>query len=273
VERIDAGADDRMPQSFDERRQLVGEACLARAIDAVDADQRDTILSCDHRDGGCDFAQDVVASRRSDHSLQLRTERLVLRRWRESDREPFARMNADPEVMRYLLRRLTHAESDAFVDRSDAEFDQRGYGRWAVEIPGEASFIGYVGLSLATFQPSPEIGWRLDRAFWGRGFATEAARAAIDDGFRRLGLREILSWTVPSNVASIRVMERVGMTRDPADDFEHPNIPEGHPLRHHVLYRISSKTGRLRAAPSGSSITSRAPSSESRSGPTRKRRA
>lgn len=204
--------------------------------------------------------------------MELRTERLILRRWRPSDREPFARMNADPEVMRYLLRTLTREESDAFIARSDAEFDVRGYGRWAVEVPGEAPLIGFVGLSLAPFQPAPEIGWRLDRPYWGRGFATEAATAVLADGFGRLRLIEIMSWTVPANSASIRVMERLGMTRDPAGDFEHPNLPEGHPLRHHVLYRISSKTGRVRAAAEGSSRTSRAPRSPRIKPPTRRRR-
>lgn len=149
-------------------------------------------------------------------------------------------MNVDPEVMRYLSTPLTRAQSDAFIERSDAEFDQRGYGRWAVEIQGETELIGFVGLSLAAFQPSPEIGWRLGRPYWGRGFATEAARASIDDGFERVGLREILSWTVPANTASTRVMERLGMTHDPADDFDHPNVPDGHPLRRHVLYRIAA---------------------------------
>ena len=172
--------------------------------------------------------------------MELRTDRLILRRWREQDREPFARMNADPEVMRYMLRPLTREQSDAFLDRSDAEFDERGYGRWAVQIPGEAPLIGFVGLSLAAFQPSPEIGWRLDVPYWGRGYATEAARAAIADGFARVGLREILSWTIPANTRSIAVMERLGMTRDPADDFEHPLVPDGHPAKHHVLYRISA---------------------------------
>lgn len=172
--------------------------------------------------------------------MEIRTERLLLRRWKASDREPFARMNADPEVMRYFPRLLTRDESDAVIERADREFDSRGYGRWAVEVHGDATFIGFVGLSFAPYQPSPEVGWRLDRRYWGRGYATEAARAAIGDGFERLRLREILSWTVPANVASVAVMERLGMTHDPADDFDHPNLPPGHPLRRHVLYRIAA---------------------------------
>ena len=153
-------------------------------------------------------------------------------------------MNADPEVMRHMIRPLSPAESDAFMDRSDAEFDERGHGRWAIEIPGEAQLIGFAGLSLprfeAHFMPAVEVGWRLDRPYWGHGYATEAARAAIDDGFERVGLREIVSFTIPANVRSIRVMERLGMHRDLDGDFEHPNVPEGHPARHHILYRIAA---------------------------------
>lgn len=142
--------------------------------------------------------------------------------------------------MRYFPRPLTRDESDALIERADGEFDSRGYGRWAVEVHDGATFIGFVGLSLAPFQPSPEVGWRLDRRHWGRGYATEAAGAAIKDGFERLRLREILSWTVPANKASVAVMQRLGMTHDPADDFDHPNLPPGHPLRRHVLYRIAA---------------------------------
>jgi RimJ/RimL family protein N-acetyltransferase len=178
----------------------------------------------------------------------IRTDRLVLRRWRPSDREPFARMNADPEVMRHMLRPLTREESDAFVDRIERHFDERGYGLWAVGVPDKAPFIGYVGLLRhdfeADFTPAVEVGWRLDRPFWGKGYATEAARAAIKDGFERIGLDEIVSFTVPANVRSVKVMERVGMTRDLNGDFEHPNVPLGSPLRHHVLYRIAPQAVR-----------------------------
>ena len=145
--------------------------------------------------------------------------------------------------MEHMIRPLTQGESDAFMDRSNAEFDERGYGRWAIEIPGEAPLIGFTGLSVprfdAHFMPAVEIGWRLDRMYWGHGYATEAARAGIVDGFERVGLREIVSFTVPANVRSIRVMERLGMTRDVDGDFEHPNVSEGHAVRHHVLYRIA----------------------------------
>ncbi len=168
----------------------------------------------------------------------------MLRRWRDSDREPFAQLNADPEVMRHFMRPLTREESDGFADRIERQFEEIGYGPWAVEIPREAPFVGFVGLLRHTFPahftPAVEVGWRLDQRFWGRGYATEAARAALADGFQRLGLEEIVSMTVPANVRSIAVMERLGMTRDPADDFDHPNVPEGHPLRRHVLYRIAA---------------------------------
>jgi len=176
--------------------------------------------------------------------LRLTTERLILRGWRDSDREPFARMNADPEVMRHFVHPLSREESDRFADRIESHFERHGFGLWAVEIPGQTPFIGYVGLSTpgfeAHFMPAVEIGWRLDRQFWGHGYATEGARAALGDGFGRVGMKEIVSFTSPLNVPSIAVMERLGMTHDPADDFDHPNVPEGHPLRRHVLYRIAA---------------------------------
>jgi RimJ/RimL family protein N-acetyltransferase len=173
----------------------------------------------------------------------LHTERLLLRRWRPADKEPFARLNSDPVVMEYFPSALDRAESDAFADRIEEGFDARGYGLWAVEIPGEADFIGFVGLALhdfpAHFTPAVEIGWRLARDYWGSGFATEAARTPIADGFERVGLGEIVSFTTAINVRSVAVMERLGMTHDPSDDFDHPRLPVGHHLRRHVLYRLS----------------------------------
>lgn len=172
----------------------------------------------------------------------LHTDRLLLRAWREADREPFAALNADPEVMRHFPSTLTREQSDALADRIVAEFDERGHGLWAVEVPGTAPFIGFVGLHAQTFPahftPAVEVGWRLAREHWGHGYATEAARASVDFGFRSLGLDEIVSLTSPANVRSRAVMERLGMTREPADDFDHPNIPEGHPMRRQVLYRL-----------------------------------
>ena len=172
----------------------------------------------------------------------LRTDRLVLRQWRASDREPFARLNADLVVMEHFPSALDRTQSDAFADRIQASFDTLSYGAWAVEVPGKAGFIGYVGLTLHTFEahftPAVEVGWRLDRDYWGQGFATEAAQAAVADGFDRVGLDEIVSFTAPANVRSVRVMQRLGMTHDPADDFDHPRVPVGHRLRRHVLYRL-----------------------------------
>jgi RimJ/RimL family protein N-acetyltransferase len=168
----------------------------------------------------------------------IRTERLVLRRWRPSDRAPFAALNADPEVMEHFPGPMTREESDAFVDRMEAYWREHGYGRFAVEVPGEAGCIGFVGITVPPFMPQDEIGWRLARPFWGRGYATEAARAVLADAFDRLGRNEIVSFTVPANVRSTRVMERLGMTHDPADDFDHPMFPPGHRLRLHVLYRL-----------------------------------
>jgi RimJ/RimL family protein N-acetyltransferase len=145
--------------------------------------------------------------------------------------------------MEHFVSALDRAESDAFADRIDAAFRALGYGLWAVEVPDEAEFIGYVGLALHTFEapftPAVEIGWRLARDYWGRGFATEAARAAVDDGFERVGLDEIVSFTATANLRSIAVMQRLGMKHDPADDFDHPRVPVGHHLRRHVLYRLT----------------------------------
>jgi RimJ/RimL family protein N-acetyltransferase len=146
--------------------------------------------------------------------------------------------------MRYLLRPLSREESDAFIDRAERQFNEHGFGLWAVEVPSGAPFIGYVGLSIpgfdAHFTPAVEVGWRLDQPYWGNGYATEAARAAIADGFERIALKDIVSFTVPVNLRSIAVMERLGMKRDPNDDFDHPNVPRGHPYRRHVLYRIAA---------------------------------
>lgn len=146
--------------------------------------------------------------------------------------------------MRYFVAPLTPSESGAFVARIEAHWEKRGFGLWAVEIPGVAPFAGFVGLSTpafeAHFMPAVEIAWRLDRPYWGRGYATEAARTALADGFGRRGLKEVVSFTIPVNLPSIRVMEKIGMRRDPIDDFDHPNVPAGHPYRRHVLYRIAA---------------------------------
>ncbi len=170
----------------------------------------------------------------------ITTERLILRLWRPADLEPFAEQNADPHVMRFLTGPLTRAESDAYVARAEQHYAETGYCKWAVEAPGIAPFIGAVGLGRVTFEasftPAVEIAWRLHPRFWGQGFATEAACAAIEDGFTRIGLTEIVAQTALGNTASQRVMERLGMTR--SIEFDHPRIAEGSPLRRHVLYRL-----------------------------------
>jgi RimJ/RimL family protein N-acetyltransferase len=172
----------------------------------------------------------------------IETDRLILRRWEEKDLGPFAALNADPEVMRHFPATLTTEESDALVGRIEAHFERHGYGPWAMETKEDHVFLGFTGLTLhefpAHFNPAVEVGWRMARENWGQGYATEAARASLALGFGEMGLDEIVSMTVPANMRSLAVMERLGMTRDPADDFDHPRIPEGSPLRRHVLYRI-----------------------------------
>lgn len=172
-------------------------------------------------------------------NLEMKTRRLLLRPWRPEDREPFAELNADPVVREHFPSLLSREESDALAARIEAEFALRAFGLWAVEIPGTAPFAGYVGLSVPSFEarftPCVEIGWRLARRFWGHGYATEGARAALDFGFERLGLPEIVSFTVPANIRSIRVMKKIGMTF--SGEFDHPALKAGHHLRRHVLYR------------------------------------
>jgi len=174
---------------------------------------------------------------------ELRTERLVLRQWRDEDLEPFADLNADPETMRYFPAPIARAESDAFVGRARSQIEAEGWGLWAVEVAGGPSFVGFVGLARPSFEadftPAVEVGWRLGREHWGRGYATEAGRAALTYGFEELGLDEIVSFTSGLNEPSWRVMQRLGMSRDEPGDFDHPRVPAGHPLRPHVLYRLS----------------------------------
>jgi RimJ/RimL family protein N-acetyltransferase len=175
---------------------------------------------------------------------QLVTERLILRRWLPSDRAPFAELNADARVMEFLPKPLSPAESDALADGIERHFEQHGFGLWVVEVVGIAPFIGFVGLSIprfeAAFAPCVEIGWRVAAEHWGHGYATEAAVSCGRFAFEHLSLDEIVSFTVPENVRSRRVMERIGMVHDPADDFDHPALPGGHRLRRHVLYRLTA---------------------------------
>ena len=191
-----------------------------------------------HRDAGTDVSAGPV----------LRTERLILRPWRESDLDPFAALNADPRVAATLGGPQDRAFSDAMAARIHAEFAATGYGRWAVELPGVAPFIGFIGLAAPSFEahftPAVEIGWRLAFEHWGKGYATEGARAALDFGFNQAGLEEIVSFTAKINTKSRAVMERLGMRTDPKDDFNHVALPAEHPLYQHVLYRLSREDWR-----------------------------
>jgi len=177
----------------------------------------------------------------------VETERLILRPWEERDRAPFAALNADPATMEFLVKMLTREESDQYIDRVRAHFEQHGFGFLAVEQKGNGAFAGMVGLAHVPFEhhftPSVEVGWRVARRFWGLGFAPEAAAACLAFGFETLRLPEIVAFTVPLNLRSRRVMEKIGMTRDAAGDFDHPRLPEGHPKRRHVLYRKLRQSG------------------------------
>ena len=173
--------------------------------------------------------------------IVLETERLLLRRWKDSDRQPFSRLNADPRVMEFMPSRLSREESDRLVDQIESHFRKRGFGLYAVELRQDHSFIGFIGLAVpsfpAHFTPCVEIGWRLSADYWGQGLATEGARKVMRHAFETLGLEELVSFTVPANIRSRRVMEKLGMTYQPTDEFDHPRLPEGHPLRRHLLYR------------------------------------
>jgi len=175
----------------------------------------------------------------------IRTDRLLLRRWLDSDREPFAALNADPKTMRFFAATLDRLESDAFVDLIESRFEQQGYGLWALEVTDTGEFIGFTGLN-----PMPEdvqgaggteVGWRLARHAWHRGYATEAAGAALDVAFGRLGMKEIWSMTAVLNEPSQAVMRRLGLIE--VARFDHPRVPAGHPLRPHVTFRLASPPG------------------------------
>ena len=174
---------------------------------------------------------------------EIETERLILRAWRDADLAPFAAMNANPRVCEFFPATLSREESDAIVARVRDHFDAYGYGLYAVEAKEGGAFIGFTGFNIprfdAPFMPAVEIGWRLSDAHWGRGYATEAATAVLRHDTARLGGADIVSFPVPDNVRSRRVMEKIGLRRDPAGDFDHPGVPAGHPLKRHVLYRPS----------------------------------
>lgn len=196
---------------------------------------------------------------------ELRTRRLELRRWRDADRAPFAGLNADPVVMEHFPRPLTPSESDDFVDRIESRFDSEGWGLWAVEVVddpgGPAGFVGFTGLWSPNYEvpggvgpDTVEVGWRLAAAAWGRGYAPEAAAAALRFAFSELGLDEVVSFTVRGNARSRRVMEKVGLVRRPERDFDHPRVdPATHPgLVRHVLYAATADEWRARAGPTAS---------------------
>ncbi|HXC88915.1 MAG TPA: GNAT family N-acetyltransferase [Stellaceae bacterium] len=170
-------------------------------------------------------------------AIALRTPRLLLREWRDEDAAHFAAMSSDPEVGEFLL-----PPSPDWVAGARRHWDEHGFGQFVVELPGEVPFIGVIGLDnlrwAVPFAPAVEVAWRLARPYWGQGFAAEAARATLEDGFYRLGFAEIVAFTVAGNWRSRAVMERAGMERDEAGDFDHPRVPEGHKLRRHVLYRL-----------------------------------
>jgi RimJ/RimL family protein N-acetyltransferase len=174
---------------------------------------------------------------------QILTPRLLLRPWCDADREPFARLNADPRVMRHFPAPLTPEESDSLVDRAAAHFWTHRFGPWVAELRETGQMVGFIGLMIpgfeAHFTPAVEIGWRLDPAVWNQGLATEGAREVLRYAFEDLRLPEVVSFTVPANLPSRRVMEKIGLIRDRAGDFDHPRLAEGHPLRRHVLYRKS----------------------------------
>jgi ribosomal-protein-alanine N-acetyltransferase len=174
--------------------------------------------------------------------MEHHTERLILRPWKQSDREPFAAMNADPDVMRYFPSTRTREESDNMVNAVEQILADKGWGLWAVEEKSSGAFIGFVGLNIPgyelPFSPVIEIGWRLDKAFWGKGYAPEAARKALEIGFQQFAMEEIVAFTALTNLPSQRVMEKIGMTR--CEEFDHPMLAENHPLRRHILYRISN---------------------------------
>jgi ribosomal-protein-alanine N-acetyltransferase len=187
-------------------------------------------------------------------TIPLTTPRLTLRRWRPSDRDPFRALNADPRVMEHFPAPLTPEESDALITRIERHFETHGFGVFATELTRTGTFIGYIGLNIppfeAPFMPAVEIGWRLSSDHWNQGLATEGARAVVRYAFETLKLPGLISFTVPVNLRSRRVMEKLGMVHHPSGDFDHPNLPDGHSLRRHVLYRIAAKTASAIAAAS-----------------------
>lgn len=182
----------------------------------------------------------LLILRKLETMIEILTPRLKLREWKEEDKEQFFKINSDSKVMEFMPKLLSKEESDNFIERIKLRFKEDGYSSFAVELIEDKTFIGFIGLSIpkfdAFFTPCVEIGWRLAYEYWGNGYATEGAQASLDYGFNDLGLSEIVSFTVPKNVRSRRVMERIGMTF--VQEFDHPLLPAGHPLKRHILYKI-----------------------------------
>jgi len=175
----------------------------------------------------------------------IKTKRLILRPWQESDLEPFAALNSDPRVREYFPSILTRYESDQMAKEGQAAIDKNGWGFWAVSLKDTSEFIGFIGLNIVDFvehfTPAVEIGWRLAFEHWGKGYATEGAKASLKYGFEILNLPEIVSFTAEQNMRSRKVMEKIGMLHNPDDDFDYPKYPDGHPLKRQVLYRLKNK--------------------------------
>lgn len=176
----------------------------------------------------------------------IETERLILRTWEEDDMNAYYSLNQDPKVVEFLFKMTSINQARAFIETMNRQFNAHGYTIFALEEKQTGKWIGFTGLNAPVwserFTPCVEIGWRIRSDCWGHGYATEAAKAILDYGFKMCALDEILAWTVPANIRSIRVMEKIGMMRDFNGDFYHPEIPSGHPLSKHILYRIKCKT-------------------------------
>jgi RimJ/RimL family protein N-acetyltransferase len=177
----------------------------------------------------------------------IETERLILRTWEKEDAGPYFHINQDPKVIEFLRGPLTVEQVNDFISATNLHQDKLSYALWATEIKNTGELIGYIGLNYtdffgeygAHFTPAVEVGWRLGSQYWGKGYATEGAKASLDYGFNKIGLKEIVSFTVPANKRSIRVMEKIGLKRDFSGDFAHPKLPADHPLLQHILYRLT----------------------------------
>jgi RimJ/RimL family protein N-acetyltransferase len=172
----------------------------------------------------------------------IETKRLILRTWKKEDVQPYFQINQDPRVIEFLRGALTVEQINDSMIADNSHQQQHGYALWATELKETKQLLGFIGLKYvdwsAHFTPAVEIGWRLGSQYWGQGFATEGAKAAVDYGFKKCGLKEIVSFTVPANMRSIRVMEKIGLKRDTKGDFAHPKLPANHPLSQHILYRL-----------------------------------